>query len=171
MSSVVLMFLLLGVWSCKSGPTPEQKKRPVTSDKPNPNAVKMPDFKFTTIDGKAFTQKDLKKQTTVFFFFSTLCKHCKDNAKHLVERADDFKNVQVILFSTETPEIIKKFRDDNKLSDFPNYQLMHIENKDVYNVFGPMQVPSTLIFNKHHEMTQRIIGNTFFDFIVGSIPV
>jgi len=170
LNSVVWLFLLLVVWGCQSGAKIEEQKRPVTSDKPNPNAVKMPDFKFTTLEGKEFTQKDLKKQKTVFFFFSSLCKHCKENAKHLKDRANDLKDVQVILFSAEPIKAIKNFRDDNKMGDFANYQFMHIENKDVFDTFGPMQVPSTLIFNKHHEMIKKFIGNTFFDFVMDNIP-
>ncbi|HAS41009.1 MAG TPA: hypothetical protein DCS93_11035 [Microscillaceae bacterium] len=170
LNSVVLIFLLLAVWSCQSGPKVEEKKRPVTSDKPNPNAIKMPDFKFTTTEGKEFTPKDLKKQTTVLFFFSSLCRHCRDNAQELIKRADELKDVQVIFFSTEPIKAIKDFRVDNKLESYANYQFMHIENKAVFDTFGSLQVPSTLIFNKHHEMVQKIIGNTFFDFVMSNIP-
>ncbi len=184
MSSLALMGLLWGAWGCQSGvaskdnqltaeqqgPTPENKKRPVTSDQPNPNAVKMPDFKFTTLADKLFTPKDLKKQKTVFFFFSALCHHCQANAKALVKRADEFKDVQVVLISTETLKIIKQFGKDYGLDKFPNYQLMHIDEKDVFDTFGQILTPSVFIFNRHHEMTEKFIGNTFFDYIVDHIP-
>lgn len=166
---LIILVLLISMLGCSQEKKPTTRKI-TTSEKPDPNAEKMPDIQLTTLDDKPFSRKDLKKQKTVFFFFNSLCKHCQKNAKHLVEHADKLKDVQVVLFSSEPLKALKQFEEVYSMNKYDNYQVMHINDKDIYKFFGSIQVPSTFIYNRHHEVVNKIIGNTYFEFIIDNIP-
>lgn len=174
LGGLLLILMLLSMYMCTPKKGGESKggkvKKIVTSNKPNPNAEKVPDFKFTTLDDKPFGRKDLKKKTTLFFLFNSLCRHCKDNAKNLVKHAKKLKDKQVILFSSEPIKALRNFNETHKINKYDNYQVMQIKDKDIFEHFGNVMVPSVFIYNRHLELVQKINGNTFFEFILNNIP-
>lgn len=172
---LLILVILLSMWSCQNTKEGSGKKgsvkKIVTSDKPNPNAKKMPDVAFTTLDGQPFGRKDLEKKTTLLFLFNSLCRHCQDNAKNLVKYADQLKNKQIILFSSEPMKALKTFNEAYEIDKYDNYRIMQIEDKKIFDYFGQVMTPSVFIYNRHHELVQKINGNTFFEFILNNIPV
>ncbi|WP_045114794.1 peroxiredoxin family protein [Microscilla marina] len=172
---LLILVLLLSMWSCQNSKggvnSGVNARKIITNDKPNPQAQKIPDVQFTTLDGKPFTRKDLDKKTTMFFLFNSLCHHCQDNAKNLVKHANQLKGKQVILFSSEPIKALKTFDEAYEMNKYDNYRVMQIEEKKIFDYFGHVMTPSVFIYNRHHELVQKINGNTFFEFILNNVPV
>lgn len=78
-----------------------------------------------------FTEKQLKANTPLFFIlFSPDCEHCKKETEELIEKIDDFKNIQIVMATFMPVDKMKEFYDNYKLDRFPNiivgYDMQHI---------------------------------------------
>ncbi|HJS54017.1 MAG TPA: thioredoxin fold domain-containing protein [Chitinophagaceae bacterium] len=68
-----------------------------------------------------FTDKDLKKNTPLFFIlFSPDCEHCQKETEEIIDKIDSFKNIQIVMATFMPVDKMKAFYDNYKLSRFSN---------------------------------------------------
>lgn len=81
-----------------------------------------PPFKLLATDSATiFTDKDLKKNKAVFVMvFSPDCDHCQHHAEEMVNKRDEFKDIQVVMGSMQSLSKIKEF--------YFTYQLDKLDN-------------------------------------------
>lgn len=82
---------------------------PAAAQEPTP-AKQLPDFQFTTLNGREFTRASLHPDRLSFFlFFDSDCEHCQRAADHLRDQLNGFTGVSIYLVSLDPPEKISAF--------------------------------------------------------------
>src|SRR5215510_12726294 len=91
-------------------------------DPPYKRFPTVPPLKLLLTDSSTvFTDKDLKKNTPLFFIlFSPDCEHCKKETEELIDKIDSFKKIQIVMATFMPISDTKKFYDNYKLDRFSN---------------------------------------------------
>ena len=114
---IILFFVLcvLGVFGYQIISTIEQKKKIAKS------IQSLPAFNFETLENIKFTNQNLKKNTSVvFFYFNSECELCHYEAMNINDNIEKLMSFQLILISTESPNKIKEFANKHRLFDKKN---------------------------------------------------
>ncbi|RYY36214.1 MAG: redoxin domain-containing protein [Sphingobacteriaceae bacterium] len=99
----------------------------VTNNKPGnlqnkSDISKIPPFKLLTVEGKLFTEQDLKKHKPVMIiYFSPDCSHCTKFMEALKPKFNELKNVQIVMGTWIRVEALKPFCDTFGLAKYPNF--------------------------------------------------
>jgi len=81
----------------------------------------MPPFKIQLTDKSFFSAKDIKKDVpTMLVYFSPTCEHCQEFTKHMLEKSNAFKKLQIIMVTYLPLTDIKKFETDFQLEKYSN---------------------------------------------------
>jgi len=124
---------------------------------------RMPDFSFQDLSGKAFTQENVKKNmATIVFFFDPYCDHCQQQAEWINDMSRDFKNIQLIWVSTETPESIGEFQKKhlNAKSLALNTHFL-VDTEFMFDsYFGYSEAPSMYLYDKSGKRVKSFTKET-----------
>lgn len=78
-------------------------------------------FKMELTNKTFFSAKDLKKNApAMLVYFSPTCDHCQAFTRHMLEKKDAFKNVQIVMVTHLPVADIKKFEGEFELLKYPN---------------------------------------------------
>ena len=108
----------------------------------------VPDFSFTTIDGKTFKISDFKGKTLHLIFFATWCSPCMEEMP-LIEsgiwKKFKSKNFQVVAFGRgHTVEQLKKFNETKGFT----FIIAEDPDKKIYERFFTKYIPRNVLVNK-----------------------
>ena len=68
-----------------------------------------------------FTEKDIRKNmATLVFVFSPDCDHCQKETEELVDKIDQFKNIQIVMATTFDFSKMKNFIETYNLKKYKN---------------------------------------------------
>lgn len=129
---IILITMLLPLFSCSR----RLETNTVTGQEGQP----LPDFALQLPDSVNFYHTTDMKQghQSVFFYFGPDCPHCKDQLQEIKANMNDLQEVQFVLLTGESFNGMKRFYQENKLSEYPNV----ITGRDTANFFG-----------KHYQVT------------------
>ena len=102
------------------------------TDPPYKRFPTVPPLKLLLTDSTTvFTDKDLKKNTPLFFIlFSPDCDHCQKETEELIDKIDSFKDIQIVMASFMPLDKIKEFYAHYELNRFSNiivgYDMQHM---------------------------------------------
>jgi peroxiredoxin len=135
------------------------------------NRIKtIPQFSFTTLNGDAFTQANLKKETpTIFIYFNSECDYCIHEAKSISKQLKLFKNTQLLFVSTEPTAQIKTFAKQYDLLNQPNITFLHDTDYTFSNRFNATSIPYLLIYSKNKTLLKKHKGQLLPKAILSSI--
>lgn len=133
----------------------------------SPAGEKLPSFKFTDLNGKTFTDKNIPNgKPFLIMYFDPGCDHCEMEAKWLSESIDKFKSWNLYFVSISDPVEIGKFRDrffagksnciflsDIEVSIFKSF-------KNMYNT------PTINVYKKDKTLQKQYIANVKPDIIL-----
>lgn len=119
---------------------------------------KIPEFKYSTLDGKELDSKDLlgKGKKIIINFTATWCPYCKEEK---IKFSDDYNNVlknkkdieTVIMFGNygrgekaDTIEKVQEYLKENNYK-FPSY---FDKDKKIIMSFGLKSIPTTILVNE-----------------------
>ena len=124
----------------------------------------VPDFSFTSTDGKTYQMSDLKGKTVLLNFFATWCGPCMKEMPHLeAEIWKEFKDrdfVVLALGREHSMEEIKKF-NDKKGFTFP---IGPDPERKTYSKFFTKYIPRNVLVNKKGEIIYQEQGYTEEEF-------
>jgi len=125
------------------------------------NIKTIPAFTYQNINGGAFTNKNLKKDTaTIFIYFNTECEYCDHEAQMIEENITKLKKIQLVFVSFEKPEQIKKFAQKHQLTTYDNVYFL-CDNKVTFAAtFDVNSLPCLVLYDKNQNLIEKIKGQT-----------
>ena len=119
----------------------------------------IPKFSYKTIEGKRFSNQDLKNNTTtVFIYFNSECEHCQSEAKQISDNIKKFVNVQLVFISFEEPKKIMGFAIKYKLIEYDNITFLCDKQVSFATTFDVNSLPTVIIYDKNKKLLEKIKG-------------
>jgi peroxiredoxin len=119
----------------------------------------IPVFEYQTLEGKPFTNKDLKENTaTIFLYFNSECEHCQGEATQIQENVEKFSNVQLVFISFEESKKITAFATKYKLNNYANIHFLCDSKISFATAFDVNSLPSVIIYDKNKKLVAKIKG-------------
>lgn len=129
-------------------------------DPPYKRFPTVPPLKLLLTDSSTiFTDKDLKKNTPLFFIlFSPDCEHCKKETEELIDKIDSFKNIQIVMATFMPVGDMKKFYEYYKLDRFPNITVGHDLLRALSGFYRISYTPFLAFYDKKGDLIEGIQG-------------
>jgi hypothetical protein len=118
-------------------------------------AKKVPDFRFTTLDSRAFTNTDLPKDKMLLFvFFDPDCEHCRHALKTMDQQHTAFQKAAVYLVSTASHDKINLFMATyaRQLRQQKNVLLLQDPTSTSVMRFNPIRYPSLFLYSSEKSL-------------------
>jgi len=119
----------------------------------------IPTFSYKTIEGKPFSNQNLKDNTpTVFLYFNSECEHCQSQAERIRDNLKKFTNAQLVFISFEEPKKIKAFATKYKLLGYDNISFLSDSKVSFATTFDVNSLPTIVIYDKNKKLVAKIKG-------------
>lgn len=133
-----------------SAPKTEAKKVEEKKAEPSKEVKKgFPAFKFYTLDGKPFTEKNMKKpkNEVLFIHYNPGCGHCQAQARDIMAEADKFANHTIYWVTAGDTSQISKFYTA-QLKEAKNCIMLQDKDRTANTFFDILSAPRIMIFDK-----------------------
>lgn len=115
--------------------------------------AKVPEFRFGTLYGNVFTEKQLKPGVPVIFMhFNPDCDMCMEEVAAIQENLDAFEGTQLVMVSFRDRERLEQFWQASGFDQEPGIILVTDHRDGFLNAFGTQGIPTTLIYDKNFEL-------------------
>lgn len=119
----------------------------------------IPIFVLKTIDGKTFTNQDLKiKSHKVIVYFSPDCHFCQAEAEELSQLQRNYDKTEWIWIASEPLKKIKHFAEKYNLSHHKNIHWCYDDKAKFYRNFQMKSVPYFLVYDQSNHLIKRNSG-------------
>lgn len=116
-------------------------------------AEKMPKFSYRTLEGRKFTNKDLKKNRVhLFVYFNPLCHLCQEETGDMLGNLQDMKEVEIVMVSPADISEIRKFADHFNLKNIPQILVLADPDDRFYIEFGAIGYPNMYVYGMDDEL-------------------
>lgn len=115
----------------------------------------LPQFTFFKLDGKAFSNKDLKQgKKNLFMLFDCTCEHCQREAGLLNANYAKLANVNIYMITLDEAYIIPKFFDSyaKGLNTKPNVTVLQDKNQMFIPAFLPKMYPAMYLYSPLNKL-------------------
>ena len=153
---IILPILILGAigFMCYKVITKINHKKEVAE-----NIKSIPAFSYKTINGKPFSNINLKENTpTVFLYFNSECEHCQSEAEQIRDNIEKFANVQLVFISFEEPKKIMEFATKYKLIGYDKITFLCDSKVSFATTFDVNSLPTVVIYDKNKNLIAKIKG-------------
>ncbi len=131
------------------------------------NIKTIPRFAYKSMDGKTFTNKNLKTgKPIVFFYFNSDCEHCQNEAQQVRLNLSKLSGVELIFISFETPKSIKNFARTYQLDDCKNITFLCDQKITFATTFDVNAVPSIVTYDKNQKLVEKIKGQVKIETLI-----
>ncbi|GAA4203578.1 hypothetical protein GCM10022289_20100 [Pedobacter jeongneungensis] len=110
----------------------------------------LPQFTFYRLDGKAFSNTDIKQgKKNLFILFDCTCEHCQRESKILNTNYAKFKDVNIYMITMDEGYIIPQFFDSyaKGLNAKPNVLVLQDKKRIFIPTFLPKQYPAMYLYS------------------------
>jgi thioredoxin-related protein len=128
----------------------------------------IPSAKLFGLDSLPYTLPNASRLCLIYF--DSGCDHCQYELRSISKNISSFKNTNIVFFSTENIDIIKKIPASYGFSGIQNIVFVKINNEDVYNEFGQLSLPHIFIYGKDSKLIKEFKGETKVQAILKYIP-
>ncbi|MBB6498980.1 peroxiredoxin family protein [Pedobacter cryoconitis] len=130
----------------------------------------LPGFSFYSQDLKTFNSNGVDKDKSLcIFYYNAECDHCQYEAKQLKHHIDAFKNVQILMVSTNKPGDTQKFAKQYQLADYPFITWVYDKDFNFYKWFGNAVTPSVYIYNNKQHLVKQYSGEVKIEAILSHL--
>ncbi|MBC6111773.1 peroxiredoxin family protein [Pedobacter fastidiosus] len=126
----------------------------------------LPNFQLYSQNLKPFSAKQLKENEAIcIFYYNAECEHCQYEATQINKQLTLFKNVQIVMISTNKPQETANFAKTYKLD---KAGLIWLYDKDYafYKWFGKSVTPSVYIYNAEHKLVKEYTGEVKIEAVI-----
>lgn len=129
---------------------------PVNGQYINSKREKLPSFTYYTLEGKKYSEKDLKEDTRLMIvYFNPLCEVCQNEMKEILSNIDYFNDIQLVMISPSSKEEIVNFVKNYKLNDYPQIKVLHDMNDVFYKEFHAIGYPSLYLYDENQVLLEH----------------
>lgn len=110
----------------------------------------LPQFTFYRLDGKAFSNADIKQgKKNLFILFDCTCEHCQRESKILNTNYSTFKDVNIYMITMDEGYIIPQFFNSyaKGLNAKPNVLVLQDKKRLFIPTFLPKQYPAMYLYS------------------------
>lgn len=118
----------------------------------------IPAFSVRDINDKNITQNDISSGNKLLVYFDTQCIYCQSEIEELSKINHLHKNIQWIMFSSQSKDEIKKFAIKYNLQNAENIKWCVDPKAEVYSKFAMKGIPYFLGYNSKNELVHRSTG-------------
>ncbi len=124
---------------------------------PVPGAM-APDFDLPDLDGSRVRLSDLRGQVVVLNFWATWCGPCRKELPQLQRLHEKYANDGLVVLgvSDEKPNVTREFLAEREIS----YLALHDEAGRVFQRYGVMAIPTTVVIGRDGIISSRLRGYT-----------
>lgn len=122
----------------------------------------LPQFTFYRLDGKAFSNADIKQgKKNLFILFDCTCEHCQRETKMLNASYAQFKDVNIYMITMDEAYIIPQFFDSyaKGLNSKPNVLILQDKKRMFIPTFLPKQYPSMYLYSSTGKLLMYQSGD------------
>ena len=125
---------------------------------------KVPEFSFTTIDGKTINIKDLEGKTVLINFFATWCPPCRAEMPQLEAQVwPKFKDRDFYMVSLGRDHDMETMVKFQKKTGF-TFPIAPDKGKKIYSLFFEKYIPRNVLINTKGEIILQEFGYTEEEF-------
>ena len=125
------------------------------------NIQTIPNFSYKKINGKVFTNQNLKKnRVIVFIYFNSECEFCNEEANMIEQNSSKFNYVELLFVSFEMPNLINDFAIKHKLSNHDNITFICDSKTTFSTTFDVNSLPCLILYDKNQHLIEKLKGQT-----------
>ena len=123
------------------------------------NIQQMPKFSYNTLENKAFTIQNLRKNTpTIFIYYNSECDFCNYEAEMVRENRDKLKAVDVVFISFESLDKIKTFAQKHQLLNHDHIYFLSDTKITFATTFDVKSMPCIVLYDTNRHLIEKIKG-------------
>jgi len=121
----------------------------------------VPPLKLLLADSTSyFTKNDLKKNKPVLIIvFNPDCEHCKHETEELIKNIDSLKNIQIVMATMNTIDLMKEFSEKYDLKRFPNITVGKDVQYTLASFYQMHFMPYLAMYNKKGNLLATFEGS------------
>ncbi|EJG01345.1 peroxiredoxin family protein [Flavobacterium sp. F52] len=136
------------------------------------NIKVIPEFSYLNINGKDFTNEDLKKSIpALFIYFNSECEYCNEEAQMVNNNIGKFKDIQIVFISSENSNQIKEFAQKFKLNHYDNLHFLHDSKTTFASTFDVNTLPCLVLYDKDKKLIEKIKGQTKPEILIKKLKI
>ena len=120
--------------------------------------AQLPAFQFVDLAGRAFTQQDLANKPTWLLYFDSTCEFCQMEISDLEHHQDKLREVQLVLISAESKEVLEKFSRKYSFTQHPNVKVVQDTSHHCQERLGLLSTPSSLVYDASGHLIKKVNG-------------
>ena len=110
-------------------------------------------------DSSIFVKEDLhKNKATWFIIFGPDCEHCQDEARQIMARQKELKDLQIVMITLHPLPRMKAFISDYKLGSVKNIVVGQDYSRFTMDFFGFKNIPFQALYNKKGKLLSSFEG-------------
>ena len=134
------------------------------NNKRHDNYEKLPEFSYNTLDGKKFSNTDLKpNERLMSVYFNPLCELCQDETSQILENINYFQDIQIVMVTPGAKEEVLKFVSKFKLNKYHQITVLHDKEDTFYKKFDAMGYPTMYLYDTNNKMISKFETEVEFD--------
>jgi thiol-disulfide isomerase/thioredoxin len=132
------------------------------------NIQNMPNVSLWALDSSQFSSQDwVGNSPSIIFYFDPHCEHCQDEAQALKKQAQAFTDIKLLWVSVESLKNLRDFEKKFALQKtIPQAKIARILPQDANKQFDFRVVPTILIYDKHHQLSKKFVGETKIEALI-----
>ncbi len=152
--SLMMLQLCLSAWSQKDSLLAPYQKFPFYP----PVKLLLPD------SASYYTKDDLPKKTAIMLMlFNPECEHCQHETQEIIKNIDQFKEIQIVMATSQPFDSMMAFRERYKLADYKNIVVAQDTHFFLISYFMIHSLPFLAFFNKKKELISVFEGTMHID--------
>lgn len=134
------------------------------------NKQTLPEFIFYTQDLKSYNTSHINKNKALcIFYYNAECDHCQYEAKQLKKHINAFKDVQILMVSTNKPTETQLFAKSYGLNSSKFITWIYDKDFNFYKWFGNAVAPSVYIYNNKQHLVKEYNGEVKIEAILSQL--
>lgn len=110
-----------------------------------------------------------KNKSVCVFYYNAECEHCQYEAQQISKNIAAFKEVQIVMISTNDPQETLRFSTTYNLENYPFITWLYDKDDVFYKWFGQSVCPSVYLYNTSHQLQKEYIGEVKIGAVIKQI--